>query len=284
MDYAALRDALTAPPVMSEGKLVEWRYPSFLKMTESECLALEGLIELSAESLGTVLVFLVSDGAVELGTQRRPSKFTKRFGESAAILNFELSSEAQLASWLKKHFAAEGVGVSDEAVRALIARSGRSMTVLNNEVIKLSSYALASGRAVLDTADIAEVASYTSGGEEFALSNAVLAGNAALAYSALMDMKSKRVEPTVIMAMLSRIYSELVSVSELLAEGRGADDIASVLKMNPYKLKLYITAAKRRRRERLVEALDEICRADAAAKFGGLSGYVALELLIGKCL
>jgi hypothetical protein len=69
----------------------------------------------------------------------------------------------------------------------------------------------------------------------------------------------------------------------MLAEGMRAQDVGAALGMSEYKLKLYIAAAKRRSPESLGAALAEICEADAASKFGGVSGYLALELLIGKC-
>ena len=50
------------------------------------------------------------------------------------------------------------------------------------------------------------------------------------------------------------------------------------------KIKLYINAVKRQRQKGLVAQLSEICRVDAASKFGGVGGYVAVELLVGRLL
>ena len=283
IDFSALYDAVTAPPVMSERKLVEWRYPALGSLTKAERESLTRVLEAVSENAGTVLVFLVADGAVELGTERRPSEFVRTFGEAMGIINFPISTEAQLISWLRKHFESESISVTPAVCSALISQSGRSMTVLNNEVTKLCAYARASGRSSISEAEVAEVASYTSQSEEYALSNAILTQNRALAYRSLEDMRSKRVAPMLVLGMLSRVFSDLVAVSYMLAEGMRAQDVGAALGMSEYKLKLYIAAAKRRSPESLGAALAEICEADAASKFGGVSGYLALELLIGKC-
>ena len=225
IDLSALYDAVTAPPVMSESKLVEWKYPDLKSLRRDEREGLLRVLDAVADNSGTVLVLLVSSGAVELGTERRPSEFVREFGQRLGIVNFPISTEAQLLSWLRKHFEAEGVCATPAACTALVAQSGRSMTVLNNEVEKLAAMAKARGQGAIDERDVAEAASYNSESEEYGLSNAILTQNRQLAYRALEDMRNKRVAPTLALGMLSRVFSDLVAVSYMLAEGMRAQDV-----------------------------------------------------------
>ena len=80
--------------------------------------------------------------------------------------------------------------------------------------------------------------------------------------------------------MLERVYSDLVSVSLLLDEGRGSSDVESILKLHPFKAKLYINAAKKVGSRGLAASLAELCRIDAASKSGGVSGYGAIEMFV----
>ena len=77
------------------------------------------------------------------------------------------------------------------------------------------------------------------------------------------------------------VYS-CAAVGALAAEGHGAPDIASALGMAPFKVGLCVTGAKRYGKEALASIVSEIARVDAESKFGGLSGYTAVELFIAK--
>ena len=284
LSFAALRDAIKAPPVFAERKLVEWRYPSFDKMKESELTLFEETLELLAEHSYTTLAIIVADGGVELGAGKRESKFEKRFRDKLSLLVFNKSTDAQLMSWLKRHFDSYRVGVSADVLRELIFRSGHSMSVLSSEVDKLAFAALARGKDSVSVQDVRDIASSTPECDTFALSNAILDRNKAAAFAAMEEMKLRRLDPLVILGMMAKSYSELVNVMMLEADGLGSADIASTLGMNPYRLKLFLGASSRFSRERASRILSELVRVDTEAKFGGVTGYTAIELFISKCV
>ena len=284
IDFASVRDDIMSPPMFEPYKMVEWRYPDFNKMKEGDLVELERILDLVSSTDYAVLAFLVSDGDVDLGTQKKPSKFVKRFGEKIRILNFDKSTDQQLVSWLKRHFDAEGVGVSPEVVNALIFRAGHSMTVLNNEVIKLCMLAKARGQSSITVADVETAASSTPECDTFALSNAILERNKKEAFFALEEMKSRRLDPIMILGMMAKTYSDIATVVMMLGDGIDQGDIQTSTGMNPYKLKMYIRAAKRFTPEKANNILTELARVDTGAKWGGVTGYTAIELFVAKCL
>ena len=284
IDFAAVTDAIKAPPFMSDYKLIEWKYASFEKIKESELTLLEEILDLIDENDYAILAFLVADGDIDLGTAKKESKFVKRFGKRVGILNFPKSTDVQLLSWLKKHFDHQGIGVGAETLRALIFRAGHSMSVLAEEVKKLSAYAKANGMSEIGVREVEAVASSTPESDTFALSNAIIDRNKKAALTALDEMKSRRVDPVVITAMMARTYTDIVNVVSMLSDGMGVKDIEVALKMNPYKLRNYVSAAKKHSAQRASAVLGELCRMDAASKFGGISGYTAIELFITKCI
>ncbi len=282
VDFAALTDAVKAPPMMSEYKLIEWRHADFASMKEKELDALEELIALVREHPYSVLAFTAAGEGLDFGTPKKPSKFIGRFGGSVNILRFEKSGESALYSWLKKHFDARGVEVTLDTLKALVFRSGKSMDVLKNEVEKLTALALSRGKRAVTPDDVSEVCSSTPECDTFALSNAITERNKAKAYAALEEMKIRRVDPAVAMGMIAKTYDELLSVALLLEEGRQIKDIEQLLKMNAYKLKLYASAAKRYSAKKITEAVATLARADADSKYGGVTGYTAVELFISQ--
>ena len=54
--------------------------------------------------------------------------------------------------------------------------------------------------------------------------------------------------------------------------------------MNEYKLKKYIPAAKKYGSERLSEIIATLAETDAGSKYGGVTGYTAIELFISRNL
>lgn len=284
VDFSAIAEAVKAPPMMSDYKLIEWRHADFSSLNEGEMEALEALVELCSEYEYSILAFTTCDEGLDFGTAKKPSQFIKRFDSKINILRFEKSTENQLYAWLKKHFEAEGVTVGLDTVKALVFRSGRSMDVLANEVSKLSALALSRGKTVVTPEDVNEVASSTPECDTFALSNAILERNKAKAYLALEEMKLRRVDPTVIMGMVARTFDELTAVAHLLDEGLGTSAINELLKMNEYKLKMYMNATKKYGVVRLSEIISSLAETDASSKYGGVTGYTAVELFISKNL
>lgn len=282
MDIAALRDALYAPPMMADKKLVEWRHADLDKMKEGDKEALLQLAERREDyPYALVVVTSLADG-FDTGTEKKPSKLYKRLSEGFDITVFEKSTDAQLLSWMKKHFDAEGIAVDVPTLNALLFRVGHSMQVLHEEISKLSAYAKATGRTSINATDVAEVCSTTVECDAFAISNAIMEKNVEKAFLALMDMKQQRIEPYVILAQLSKTYGELLSISLLIDEGKDANDIAEIMKFHPYRLKLYMSAAKKLGTKKLSESLAELVRIDASSKAGGITGYKTVEMFITK--
>ena len=284
VDFGALTDAIQSPPMMSDFKMVEWRYADFSSMSEKELTAMEELLELQKRHSYTALAFIISDGCADLGTDKRPGKFLKRFGSRMNVLRFDRSTDSQLYSWLKKHFDAEGVGVSLEVLKALVFRSGHSMDVLLNEVRKLSALAKARGLDSVTSKHVEEVSASTPECDTFALSNAIIDRNKKGAFAALEEMKIRRVDPITVIAMMIKTYSDLCEVALLLDEGMGSQDIAELLKMNVYKLRIYASAAKKQTSERLCAVLNKLSEMDVSSKYGGIQGYTAVELFVSKYL
>lgn len=280
IDVPKLSDAIKAPPMMSERKLVEWRYPDFEHMKESVRCAVDALAPLKEEFPYTVLVLSPTAAGFDPGTPKRPSKLAARYQKLFDIVSFPPSTDPQLLGWLKRHFDAEGIRADADALRALLFRSGHLMDVLLGEVEKLAAYLKANGKDTLTPSVVEAVASSTPECDTFALSNATLDGNRTLALRALLELKRERTEPAVIIGMLTRVYSELVAVALLADEGADAPAVEAALKLPSFKVRLYLKSAKSLGTAKLVDALDALMKIDVASKSGGMDGYAAIELFL----
>lgn len=281
VDFDAIAEAVKAPPMMSEMKIIEWRHANLSSMKENELASLEELCALMEDYPYSIVAFSAGD-TLDFGTAKRPSAFVKRFGDKINLLQFEKSTENQLYAWLKRHFESLKIQVGLDTVKELVFRSGRSMDVLAGEVEKLSALAKARGRDFVTPEDVREVASSTPECDTYALSNAILERNKQKAYDALEEMKLRRVDPAIVVGMIARTLNDLAAVAHLMDDGVNLEGIRAVMGMQEYRLKLYVSAAKKYGGKLLSEIISELARADAGSKYGGVAGYTAIELFISK--
>ena len=273
-------EAIKAPPMMSEFKLIEWLYPDLDGMSESERKSIEELAASVLDYPYAVLVLLTGMEGFEPGSAKRPSKLAARLSKCYNLINFEKSADVQLVQWLKRHFDTEGILTDSDTLLALIFRSGHSMEVLRGEVLKLAAYAKANKLKKIGKNEVAEVASATLECDAFALSTAITDKNRENAFLALADMKGRRMEAGAVLATLCRAFSELVIVALLLEEGKDANDMEAILKWNAYKIKICISSAKKWGAAKLTEALSRLRSLDAESKSGGASGYKVIEMFV----
>ncbi len=281
IDFAELREAIQSPPMMAEYKLIEWKNADLTALKEKELKFLkEEIFPLKHDYPEAVVSITAAENGFDFGTDKSPSRLMRTFGEVFDIIRLGKSTDAQLLSWLKRHFDSEGINVTLGALNAMLAKVGHSMELLNSEVKKLSHYLKANGRDTLDEESVALVCSGNLESDSFALQNAVQDGNARLALRALLELKSKRTEPQIVIGMLAKTYSALSAVSLLLEEGESAGSIGKLLGMRSYPLERNMQAAKKLGIKKINSALAELLRVDAASKHGGISGYQAIELFI----
>lgn len=280
IDLAEIAEAINAPPMMSDQKLIEWKYPDIDKMKESDKKTLISISESLVDHPYITLVLFSDIDGFDPGTTKRPSKNAKLFSKTFNIINFEKSTDAQLIGWLKRHFDAEGIKCEVDTLSALIFRAGHSMSVLHGEVGKLSAYAKANTLSAITKKEVDFVTSPTLECDAFALSSAITDKNREKAFTALADMAMRRIDAAAVLATLARSFGELVTVALLLDEGNDAKDIENLLGWNQYKIKICINSAKKWGFAKLSSATARLRKLDAESKSGGITGYKAVEMFI----
>lgn len=283
IDFAAISDAVRTPGMMSDEKLIEWHLADFDGMKEKDLAALETLCAEIKEYPENTVVFVATPEGFDAGTDRRPSKLAKRLAASLDIVLFPLSTDAQLAAWISRHFSAEGVGITPSLPSSMIVRVGHNMSILASEIEKLVLYAKANALSAVSEKEMDFVCVKTVESDAFSLSNALLDGKREDAYRYLGDMKRRRVDPIVILSQISRLYGDMLAVAYLSEEGKTPKEVAAELKMHEYKAGLYVKAAKKNGTSAIEYCLSLCADLDAALKNGNAS-YVGLERLIAECV
>ncbi len=282
LDCQAFIEAVKAPPMMADKKLIEWRYADLTRLKEKEIEAISALAqERDGYPYATVIISALPDG-FDIGTPKKPSKLFTRLSKHFDIISFEKSTDAQLSAWLIKHFAAEGISAGADVAAKMLMKVGHSMQTLSLELKKLTEYAKARGKSNVSAEDVSEICSGSIESDAFAISNAIIEKNTEKAYLALLDMRMQKTDAGAAVAQLAKTYGDLMSVALFVEEGKDAADISAAMKFHPYKAGLYISAAKKLGSKRIAASLSSLIKTDAESKAGGISGYEAVEIFIAQ--
>jgi DNA polymerase-3 subunit delta len=169
--------------------------------------------------------------------------------------------------------------------RYLVDTCSADMFILANEAEKICAYALSVATdpqtpPILTKEMILLVCSPNKIFGAFDFANAVLEGNTAAALSVFADMKLRKEKPQDIIATISRITGELLTIRTLLENGMKREEISSALKMADYPLGLRITVAQKSTPEALRDTFFRCLEADRKLKSTSLNGYLVIEHLL----
>lgn len=282
IDYSAsaLLDALMPLPMMSEKKVVTVNGLNVGGLKPRELDELCDVLAALGEYDYNVLIITVPATLIDEGNlPKNPSAVLKRLGEYLTPVHFETVSGARLVSWVAKHFAANGVNASPDVCAFLIDYAGRSMYTLSNETDKLAYYVLENGRDAVTKQDVLNVSNAELTTDAFGLANAIMEGRGADALDALQVLKFRRVDPIILMSEVSRTIADLTCIKALVDEGCPVPVIASTLKMNEYRVKIYAQGARDKSLAKLKAAVKLCAEADVALK-SSQQGYLPIERLV----
>ncbi len=281
-DYTpeSLENALAAPPMMAESKLVVLKSIDFGSMKPSEQETLLGILKAYKDDTSNLLILSTLPNGIDVGTPKKPSSLYLRLTELTTPVHFEEATPQKLAVWVQRHCASKQVSITERDARLLIEICGKSMYSLASEIEKLCFYVLSHGRAAVTEEDIRFVAIPAEECDAFALTNAAMAGQRQEALDVLSVMKARQVKPEYVFAEISHLYSDLYLTKLYLTNGKTVSDVASLLKKHPYTAGLYAKASEKASFRQLRRILSLCVSTDLAMKSYGKRNYEQIEKLI----
>ena len=277
----ALTDAMAAPPMMCDCKIVTVKSFNFGEVKTAEVDGLIALMAAYRDDPSNLLILSVIPDGIDVGTPKKPSALFKRLCEVCTPVQFEASSPAKLATWAIRHFRHENIDVSDSMARFLVEYCGKSMYTLSSEIKKLCAYLHAVGKNTVTEEDIRTVSVPEEECDAFALTNAMMAGDRARALTVLSVMQFRQVKPEYAIAEIARMYCEMYQTKLLMESGVTAQsEIAKLTRVHEYRTGLYIRAVARQSTESLARAVALCGDADLAMKSYGKRNYEQIEKLV----
>ena len=281
-DYSSetLENALAAPPMMAERKLVVVRSVDFYAMKNTDLETLLGILASYREDPSNLLILSATPSGLDMGTPKKPDPIYKKLSELLTPVRFDEATPQKLSVWVQRHCASKQVSITDADARLLIETAGKSMFTLAAEIEKLCYYVLEHKRNQITAEDIRLVTIPVEECDTFALTNAAMAGKRQEALDVLAVMRARQVKPEFVFGEISRLYADLYLTKLYLSNGKTVADLSSLLKIHAYKAGLYAKATERVSFAQLRRILSLCESTDLAMKSYGKRNYEQIEKLI----
>lgn len=223
----------------------------------------------------SIVVFV---GAYEKLDERK--KITKLMKEHAEVFIANPLAEKELREWMMERVRQNGAMMEENAVDALLQTAGTNLMTLANELDKLALFVGPGGMIRQETVE--NLVSRTLEQNVFVLVEKVTKRQIAEALQVFYDLLENNEEPLKILALLANQFRLLYQVKWLAAKGYGQQQIASILKVHPFRIKLAMGQAALFSEEELMKAIQQIAEADYEMKSGAMDRQLIMELLLMK--
>ncbi|RJX35900.1 MAG: DNA polymerase III subunit delta [Desulfarculus sp.] len=206
------------------------------------------------------------------------TKFAKTLAQAGQVHTFGKMYARQLIPWLKQRASLRGKSLTNEAAAYLAELAGLGLGALDSELEKLALY-VGAARSI----ELRQVQDLMGGSRLYSIfdfTDAVAARRLDRALSAYHQLDSLG-EPAVrVLAMLSRLFRQLLETRRVLDNGGGPPQVQRALRTPPQATATLVERARRESAARLAAPLKLVLAADLALKSSPGSDRVIMERLV----
>ena len=219
----------------------------------------------------TDLIFIVHSDKIDAR-----KKITKTIKEKGKIIEF--NDDLDAVSLIRRLFKDYNIEYSD--IKLLIDRVGNNPLIITNEINKIKIYK--GNDKNITSEDILNLTNKIIEIDVFKLIDYIVRKDKENALELYNEMLKVNEEPIKIIVILANQFRIMYQSKELLKKGYSEKDIASILKIHPYRVKLAIQNSRNYTSEMLLKYLNDLADIDIGIKTGTINKDLALELFILK--
>lgn len=216
----------------------------------------------------TILIFIVNND--KLDERKKITKLVKKIGTIKEFNNIDN------ISLVKELFS--DYNISTDNIKYLLERVGDDTTLLATEIGKIKIYKDKDKNITKD--DITNLISKSLEVNNFKLIDAIINKNKNEAIMLYQDRIKLNEEPIAIIIALANQIRIMYQVKELYLNGYTENNIASILKIHPYRVKLANQNSKKYDSDILLNYLKQLANLDISIKTGKIDKQLGLELFI----
>lgn len=185
-------------------------------------------------NLPETTVMIISLTSVEVDLKKPKAKLKKLLEvceKCGCVCNFALFSTSQAGAMAAKRISRNGCTITQENAAFLAEQCGRSMIMLEREADKLCAYVGEGGEITREVID--SLVPRMIDTSIYALSDALISGDAAKAFEVLDDLFAQQYEPSMLLASLSSGFVDLYRAKLALKQRYSVSQMVSAFKYPP---------------------------------------------------
>ncbi len=216
----------------------------------------------------TILIFTTNSEKLD---ERK--KITKIIKKNGIVKDFNTIDNISLVKMLFDDYT-----ISNEDVKYLINRVGEDSSLLASEIEKIKLYKNENKNITHD--DINNLTTKSLEVNNFKLIDAIINKNKSEAINLYQERIKLNEEPIAIIIALANQIRIMYQVKQLYLNGYTENNIANILKIHPYRVKLASQNAKKYDSDTLLNYLKQLADLDINIKTGKIDKQIGLELFI----
>ncbi|MGB3160455.1 MAG: DNA polymerase III subunit delta [Carnobacterium sp.] len=220
-------------------------------------------------------IFVIFAPYEKLDDRKKISKLLKK---NAVIIETPILSEKEMRSYLKTTIENEEFKISPEAFELFIQLTDAKLSVAMSELPKLLLYGQENKYITKDA--VSELITKSLEQNIFSLNDYVLKKKVGLALELYHDLLLQKEDPIKINAIMTSQFRLLLQVKILEKRGYQQGDIAKILKVHPYRIKLSIQHMKPFSKKVLADAYNGLIETEYRLKTGQGEKNMQFELFV----
>ena len=205
-------------------------------------------------------------------------KITKILKEKYEIINIPTLKYYEIENRVEKYFQKENYKIDKDTIKYIVANSLNNYDLVMNEVEKIILYY--NNPCYIKKQDVENIISKSINTNNFLFVDALIDGDLEKSLSLLNDLKTMKVEPTILITLIARDIRIMLSIKKLLEQNKREYEILNELNLMDWQLEKYLKKAFPYKIKELEEWLTKLTELDLKIKSGKLDKFYALELLI----
>ena len=204
-------------------------------------------------------------------------KIVKEIKNNCKVIKCDKLKDYEIEDFISNKFKKMGYKIDKKCVHLILEIIGNDLTIINNEIEKLAMYKL--NEKIINEQDILELVSKKIDDNIFDLIDAVVLNDKKKIfelYEGLTNYYGE--EQTKIIVMIANQFRLMLQCKILNNEGKSESEIASYLKVHPYRVKLSLQKSKNIDIKKLEKYLLDLANLDINIKSGKTNKNIGLEL------
>lgn len=205
-------------------------------------------------------------------------KLYKQISQVGEVITVKKVDHDYLYNYVNSLLKENNYQMTSNTISYFINKVGSDLNNIKNELDKLFIYKIDDKSISKEDVDSLVVTNMED--EIFALSDAVINGDIAKSLEVYNEFINKNYEQVQMIAIIANQIRFLYQVKKLYEQGKYRDDIAKILEVHPYRVKLAIEKCYKYETRDLVKYLDKLACIDRDIKLGKLDKAIGLELFL----